>query len=72
MSETRYGSAFLSFFGQFGYDYDSKYFIDLVLRNDASSVFGANKRNGLFYSAGLLWKAKKENFLEDNGLARCP
>ncbi len=65
VSETRYGSAFLSFFGQFGYDYDSKYFIDLVLRNDASSVFGANKRNGLFWSAGLLWKAKKENFLED-------
>lgn len=57
--------AFLSFFGQFSYDYDSKYFLDLVLRNDASSRFGANKRNGTFWSAGLLWKAKKEDFLKD-------
>ena len=57
--------AFLSFFGQFSYDYAEKYFLDLVLRNDASSRFGANKRNGLFWSAGLLWKAKKEEFLQD-------
>lgn len=64
INETQYEYAYLSFFGQFGYDYDGKYFVDLVLRNDASSVFGANKRNGLFWSAGLLWKAKKEAFLE--------
>lgn len=63
ISETSYEYAYLSFFGQFGYDYAGKYFVDLVLRNDASSVFGANKRNGLFWSAGLLWKAKKEDFL---------
>ena len=55
--------AFLSFFGQFSYDYSEKYFVDLVLRNDASSRFGKNKQNGIFWSAGLLWKAKKENFL---------
>ncbi|MDN4754234.1 SusC/RagA family TonB-linked outer membrane protein [Porphyromonadaceae bacterium W3.11] len=65
ISENEYEYAFLSFFGQFGYDYDDKYYVDLVLRNDASSVFGANKRNGLFWSAGLLWKAKKESFLEN-------
>ena len=57
--------AFLSFFGQFSYDYDSKYFVDLVLRNDACSRFGANHRSATFWSAGLLWKAKKESFLED-------
>ena len=62
-SNTRY--SFLSFFGQFAYDYNEKYFVDLVLRNDASSRFGANKRNGLFWSAGLLWKAKREDFLKD-------
>lgn len=63
ITETSYEYAYLSFFGQFGYDYAGKYFVDLVLRNDASSVFGANRRNGLFWSAGLLWKAKKESFL---------
>lgn len=64
ITENSYEYAFLSFFGQFGYDYADKYFIDLVLRNDASSVFGANMRNGLFWSAGLLWRAKKEEFLQ--------
>ena len=63
--ESQYGYAYLSFFGQFSYDYHSKYFLDLVLRNDASSVFGENKRNGLFWSVGLLWKMKQEQFIRD-------
>ncbi len=62
-SNTSYN--FLSFFTQVSYDYQEKYFVDLVLRNDASSRFGKNHRNGLFWSAGMLWKAKKENFLKD-------
>lgn len=57
--------SFLSFFSQVSYDYLERYFIDLVLRNDASSRFGKNKQNGLFWSVGLLWKAKKESFLRD-------
>lgn len=57
--------AFLSFFSQLSYDFDERYFVDLVLRNDASSRFGANKRNGLFWSVGLLWKAKREAFFKD-------
>ena len=57
--------AFLSFFTQLSYDFSERYFVDLVLRNDASSRFGRNKRNGLFWSVGLLWKAKRENFLKD-------
>ncbi|MDD4009683.1 MAG: SusC/RagA family TonB-linked outer membrane protein [Fermentimonas sp.] len=57
--------AFLSYFGQVSYDYAEKYFVDLVARNDASSRFGKNKRNALFGSVGLMWKAKKEYFLQD-------
>ncbi len=57
--------AFLSYFGQLSYDYQQRYFIDFVVRNDASSRFGRNKRNGVFWSVGLLWKAKKEAFLKD-------
>ncbi len=64
LAESNLRYSFLSFFGQFAYDYDERYFVDLVLRNDASSRFGANKRNGLFWSAGLLWKAKNEDFLK--------
>jgi len=65
LSESSSQYAFLSYFGQLSYDYASKYFVDVVLRNDASSRFGKNKRNGTFWSVGLLWKAKSENFLKD-------
>lgn len=65
MGESKTEYAFLSFFTQVSYDYMEKYFVDLVLRNDASSRFGANTRNGLFWSAGLLWKAKKEKFFKN-------
>ncbi|WP_329905128.1 SusC/RagA family TonB-linked outer membrane protein [Porphyromonas pogonae] len=57
--------AFLSYFGRLSYDYQSKYFLDLTYRNDASSRFGKNKRNGNFWSLGAMWSAKKENFLAD-------
>lgn len=65
MSEGAIDYSFLSFFSQVSYDYKERYFMDLVVRNDASSRFGPNKRNGLFWSVGLLWKAKKEGFLKD-------
>lgn len=65
LNEDNNSFAFLSFFTQISYDYLHRYFLDIVLRNDASSRFGRNKRNGLFWSAGLLWKAKKETLLKD-------
>ena len=65
IGEDTNGYAFLSFFTQLSYDFSERYFVDIVLRNDASSRFGKNKRNGLFWSLGLLWKAKKEKFLQD-------
>lgn len=65
VSEDTNGYAFLSYFSQLSYDFSERYFIDWVLRNDASSRFGRNKRNGLFWSVGLLWKAKSEHFLKD-------
>lgn len=54
---------FNAFFGRLEYNYAERYFIDLTLRNDASSRFGKKHRNGLFWSAGAMWNAKRENFL---------
>lgn len=65
VSEGGLGFAFLSYFTQLSYDYKEKYFVDLVLRNDASSRFSKLRRNGLFWSAGLLWKVKSEDFLRN-------
>lgn len=56
---------FNSFFGRLEYNYDGRYFADASIRNDASSRFGRNNRNALFWSAGAMWKAKNESFLAD-------
>jgi TonB-linked SusC/RagA family outer membrane protein len=57
--------AFLSYFGRIEYDFAEKYFLDLSLRNDASSRFGRDNRSAMFWSSGAMWHAKKENFLKD-------
>ena len=63
-SNSRY--AYNSVFGRVEYNYDNRYFVDGLVRNDACSRFGANKRNGLFWAAGAMWKISQEAFLRDN------
>jgi TonB-linked SusC/RagA family outer membrane protein len=48
------------------YAYYQKYLLDLSYRIDGSSQFGANKRFGEFWSAGIGWNMHKENFLRNN------
>lgn len=57
--------AFLSYFGRVNYNLDSKYFLDLSVRNDQSSRFGRDLRGATFYSVGTMWKASKESFLSN-------
>lgn len=57
--------AYRSFFGRFGYNFDKKYLLDLSLRQDESSRFGANKKQATFWSVGLMWNAKNEKFIQD-------
>jgi iron complex outermembrane receptor protein len=56
----------LSFFGRLNYTFRDKYMLTFTLRNDGSSRFASNNRWGLFPSAALAWKMKKESFLSDN------
>ena len=63
VSESQSTSAFRSFFGHVDYTMYEKYIFDFALRYDASSRFGANNRWAPFWSAGALWKLKKESFL---------
>lgn len=56
--------AFASYFGRINYNLDSKYFLDLSVRNDQSSRFGRNLRSANFYSVGAMWRAKSEKFLQ--------
>jgi TonB-linked SusC/RagA family outer membrane protein len=48
---------------QFKYDYDSKYFVSLSYRRDASSCFEPNNRWGNFWSTGVAWDLTSEDFL---------
>ncbi|MBR1435180.1 MAG: SusC/RagA family TonB-linked outer membrane protein [Bacteroidales bacterium] len=65
VSESHTQSRFLSFFGHVDYTLMGRYIFDFTVRNDAVSRFGANKRNAQFWSAGFMWKAKKESFLQN-------
>ena len=53
-----------SYLGRIRYNYDEKYFADFSYRRDGSSRFAKDARWGDFYSFGLNWNAKKENFLQ--------
>ncbi|WP_299184098.1 TonB-dependent receptor [uncultured Aquimarina sp.] len=57
--------ALLSYFGTLSYDYDKRYFVDLMLRRDGSSRFGPGKRFGTFYSVGGNWAIGNEKFMEN-------
>ena len=65
MDESNSQSAFLSFFGHADYNYMEKYFLDATLRYDASSRFGRANRWAPFWAVGVLWKAKREDFLRN-------
>ena len=65
-SSSRTEYAFASYFGRVNYNFDSKYFLDLSVRNDQSSRFGRETRGATFYSVGTMWKASKESFLRNS------
>lgn len=65
MNEGYSESRFLSFFGHLDYTLMDRYIFDATIRNDASSRFGKDVRNALFWSLGGMWKLKKEDFLKN-------
>ncbi len=58
-------SKLLSFFGVADYNYRQKYYLQASVRADGSSLFGENKRWGVFWSVGASWNIDKEAFMED-------
>lgn len=46
-------------------NYKNRYVLSASFRRDGSSVFGANKRYGNFYSVGGSWNANEEDFLKN-------
>ncbi|MBK8088288.1 MAG: SusC/RagA family TonB-linked outer membrane protein [Chitinophagaceae bacterium] len=54
-----------SYFGSINYDFDGKYLLSGSLRTDGSSRFAPDVRWGNFYSVGIGWRIKQENFMKD-------
>lgn len=55
----------LSYLLRARYNYDSRYLLNLAMRVDGSSVFGANNKYGYFPSAAFAWRIKQEEFLKN-------
>lgn len=54
-----------SSFGRLDYSYNNKYLLGATVRRDGSSVFGSEKRFGVFPSFSLGWRISNENFLKN-------
>jgi TonB-linked SusC/RagA family outer membrane protein len=65
LSGSRTTSALTSFMGLGRYTFDNKYTLNGSYRYDGSSTVPVKNRWKGFYSVGLAWEAKKENFLQD-------
>lgn len=57
-------NSLLSAYGRINYDYASKYFLDFVFREDASSKFAPGRRAGFFPSVTAGWVVSDEDFMK--------
>jgi TonB-linked SusC/RagA family outer membrane protein len=58
----------IGYFGRLNYSFADKYFFTGSYRRDGASVFGANRKWGNFYAAGLAWKISNEDFFQNIGV----
>ncbi len=57
-----YNRARLSYFGRVSYNYEEKYLLEFVWRNDGSYIFPKEKRFGFFPGVLAGWNISNENF----------
>ena len=55
----------IAYLGRINYTYNERYNLTASVRRDGSSVFGANKKWGVFPAGGLAWIASKEHFMKN-------
>ncbi len=59
-----YQNSLFSLIGRLDYSYNDKYLLSATVRRDGSSVFGPQKRYGVFPSATLGWRISSEEFMK--------
>lgn len=65
--ELRAKYALIGYVGRFSYNYNSKYYLDGVLRRDGSSRFAPGKKWGTFPTASAAWRISQEDFFKGLG-----
>lgn len=60
-TDSDYG--FLSFFSRGEYNYDNRIYAEAAFRLDGSSRFGKSRRWGAFWSMGIMWDLRREEFM---------
>ena len=64
------GVTFSSYFANVKYSFKEKYIVGLVVRQDASSRFGAANRTGVFPAASVAWRISSEPFMQSLGFVQ--
>jgi len=54
----------IGYLGRFIYSYDDRYHLTASIRRDGSTVFGADKKWGIFPAVGVAWTVSRESFLQ--------
>ncbi|TDS13961.1 SusC/RagA family TonB-linked outer membrane protein [Sphingobacterium paludis] len=55
-----------SYFGRVNYNYDSRYYLDVMVRRDGNSRFPAHLRWENFWSVGAAWRLDQEPFFKND------
>jgi hypothetical protein len=56
-------SAFLGYAGRFNYDFDGKYLVEFIFRQDGNYAF--KNKWGFFPGASAAWRISEEKFIKD-------
>ena len=64
-SSSAYVNSLFSLFGRIDYSYNDKYLLGITVRRDGSSIFGSEKRYGVFPSFSAGWRVSEEGFMKN-------
>jgi TonB-linked SusC/RagA family outer membrane protein len=58
--------AYNNYFGRVDYDFESKYLVEFLFRDNGSQIFAQGKRYGFFPGVSGGWVLSEEKFMKDN------
>jgi TonB-linked SusC/RagA family outer membrane protein len=69
-TSAEYEYRIISSFGTLNYNYDEKYLVNLVLREDGVSQLAPQKRIGFFPGVSVGWNLSKEDFFQNSAISK--